>query len=258
MTPPFRSRILLLTGNAVLSEGLRSILLSSEFELIGTCADTDSLARRISASRVDIVLMDTAHGVTLASLNQLKGSAHDAQLVLWGNGISPEFSFQAMEAGVRGVIPQDFRVDELLSALHDIRGGKLWFSKDLMSNMLCARRTHLTGREGDLVALLAQGKKNKEIAYLLGIREGTVKVYLSRLFQKLGVDDRFQLALYALRNVVSGDAPVAGRGPGPAGIGPAPVAPPRIHSFAIPVPAGMPVRPPVPPTAPYRIPYRNR
>jgi DNA-binding CsgD family transcriptional regulator len=62
----------------------------------------------------------------------------------------------------------------------------------------------LTRREGQLVTLLPQGLKNKELAYALGITEGTVKVYLSKLFKKLGVNDRFELALYALKNVVSG------------------------------------------------------
>jgi DNA-binding CsgD family transcriptional regulator len=58
----------------------------------------------------------------------------------------------------------------------------------------------LTRREGQLVMLLSQGLKNKEISAALSISEGTVKVYLSRLFQKVGAKDRFELALYGLRN----------------------------------------------------------
>jgi DNA-binding CsgD family transcriptional regulator len=67
----------------------------------------------------------------------------------------------------------------------------------------------LTKRESQLVSLLSQGLKNKEIATTLTISEGTVKVYLSRLFQKVGVKDRFELALYGLRNLqnMSGEAP---------------------------------------------------
>ena len=62
----------------------------------------------------------------------------------------------------------------------------------------------LTKREGQLVSLLSQGLKNKEIASMLLISEGTVKVYLSRLFQKVGVKDRFELALYGLKNLTTG------------------------------------------------------
>ena len=69
---------------------------------------------------------------------------------------------------------------------------------------MSARRYSLTRREGQLVSLLSQGLKNKEIATALTISEGTVKVYLSRLFQKLGVKDRFELALYGLKNLTPG------------------------------------------------------
>jgi len=254
MLPPYRSRIILLTGNAILSEGLRSVFAESEFELAGFCTSASGLAQRSSAAHVDVVLIDAVSGLTLAALNDLDGSAHGAQLVLWGNDISPEFSFQAMEAGVRGVIPKDLGIQEFLSALRDIRAGKLWFPKELMSDMLCARRTHLTGREADLVSLLAQGKKNKEIAYLLGIQEGTVKVYLSRLFQKLGVDDRFQLALYALRNVVSGDAPTSSAGMHSNQVDTARAAAPRLHSFAIQAHAAVVSRP----LTPIHSGHRNR
>jgi DNA-binding CsgD family transcriptional regulator len=73
----------------------------------------------------------------------------------------------------------------------------------------------LTKRESQLVALLSQGLKNKEIASTLQISEGTVKVYLSRLFQKVGVKDRFELALYGLRNLqnMAGDSSSDGSAP---------------------------------------------
>jgi DNA-binding CsgD family transcriptional regulator len=70
----------------------------------------------------------------------------------------------------------------------------------------------LTQREGQLVSLLSQGLKNKEIATTLMISEGTVKVYLSRLFQKVGVKDRFELALFGLKNLTTGQIPVGDKG----------------------------------------------
>ena len=69
---------------------------------------------------------------------------------------------------------------------------------------MTARSYSLTPRQGQLVALLTQGLKNKEIASKLNISEGTVKVYMSRMFQKLGVKDRFELALYGLKNLTPG------------------------------------------------------
>ena len=85
-----------------------------------------------------------------------------------------------------------------------VNEGELWFEKALTDSIMTAHSYSLTRREGQLVALLSQGLKNKEIAYQLSISEGTVKVYMSRLFQKLGVKDRFELALYGLKNLAPG------------------------------------------------------
>src|SRR5207244_12826951 len=82
-----------------------------------------------------------------------------------------------------------------------VKDGELWFEKALTDNLMTTRRYALTRREGQLVALLSQGLKNKEIATAMDISEGSVKVYLSRLFQKLQVKDRFELALFGLKNL---------------------------------------------------------
>jgi DNA-binding CsgD family transcriptional regulator len=86
--------------------------------------------------------------------------------------------------------------------------GGLWFEEALKASFHSVRTVSLTKRESQLVSLLAQGLKNKEIASTLFISEGTVKVYLSRLFHKLGVKDRFELALYGLRNMPTGEGPI--------------------------------------------------
>src|SRR6185436_10936144 len=77
---------------------------------------------------------------------------------------------------------------------------------------LTARRVALTNREGQLVSLISHGLKNKEIAAAMMIGDGTVKVYLSRLFQKVGVKDRFELALFGLKNLTTGQLPVDSNG----------------------------------------------
>ena len=89
----------------------------------------------------------------------------------------------------------------LLECIHKVHGGELWFEKSLTDGLAATNRIALTRREGQLVTLLSQGRKNKEIASLLMITEGTVKVYLSKLYDKLGVKDRFELALYGLKNL---------------------------------------------------------
>ncbi|MBZ5723901.1 MAG: response regulator transcription factor [Acidobacteriia bacterium] len=201
------TRVFLISNNCILSEGLRSVFRASgEFELTATCGDPSSLADCLASREIDIVLADVAAGATLTMLRDIRNAMGRAQAVLWGSGISPEFAFHAMESGVRAVIPLDLPAPAFLAALKGIRNGQLWFTKELMDSVLSAKRRPLTKREGQLVSLLSQGLKNKQLAYSLGITEGTIKVYLSRLFKKVGVNDRFQLALYALRNVVNDHA----------------------------------------------------
>jgi DNA-binding CsgD family transcriptional regulator len=110
--------------------------------------------------------------------------------------------------GVRGILRKTLPTDLQVKCLQKVQAGELWFEKALTDSFLCARRVALTQREGQLVSLLSQGLKNKEIATTLMISEGTVKVYLSRLFQKVGVKDRFELALFGLKNLTTGQIPV--------------------------------------------------
>jgi DNA-binding NarL/FixJ family response regulator len=128
------------------------------------------------------------------------------------NSISTELAFQAMGLGVRGILRKTLPTELQVKCLQKVRAGELWFEKALTDSFLCARRVALTQREGQLVSLLSQGLKNKEIATTLMISEGTVKVYLSRLFQKVGVKDRFELALFGLKNLTTGQIPVGDKG----------------------------------------------
>ena len=109
-----------------------------------------------------------------------------------------------MALGVRGILRKTLPSELLIKCLQRVNEGEFWFEKALTDSFLSAKRIALTKREGQLVSLLSQGLKNKEIASMLLISEGTVKVYLSRLFQKVGVKDRFEFALYGLKNLTTG------------------------------------------------------
>jgi DNA-binding NarL/FixJ family response regulator len=86
--------------------------------------------------------------------------------------------------------------------------GELWMEKSLTMSLLNSRPVSLSKRQSELVGLLVQGLKNKEIATSLGISEGTVKAYLTTLYEKVGARDRFELALFGLKNL--GDLRSAG------------------------------------------------
>jgi len=101
---------------------------------------------------------------------------------------------------IAGILRKQLSGELIIRCLTKVAAGELWFERELMSSMLGARPVRLSPREQQLVALVSQGLSNKQIASALVISEGTVKVYFSRLFRKVGVSDRFELALFGLQN----------------------------------------------------------
>jgi DNA-binding NarL/FixJ family response regulator len=196
------ARVLLFTDEPVLARGFTSVLSSVPgFDSVSVCQSTAELAVTIQTSKPDVLLIDLTPDVTFGILTQLQGSLPNCRIVLWVRAISTELAYQAMELGVRGVLRKTLPPELLIKCLGKVAEGELWFDKTLTASFLSAKMIALTKRESQLVSLLSQGLKNKEIATTLSISEGTVKVYLSRLFQKVGVKDRFELALYGLRNL---------------------------------------------------------
>jgi DNA-binding NarL/FixJ family response regulator len=199
------ANVLLCSDEPILAEGLARILASSEaLNLISYCPGIDGLKSQMELHQPDLLLVDLTAGINFGVLSGLHEVASHAKIVLWVHSISTELALQAMSLGVRGILRKTLPTETLLRCLTRVNEGELWFEKALTDSIMSARRYSLTRREGQLVSLLSQGLKNKEIATALTISEGTVKVYLSRLFQKLGVKDRFELALYGLKNLTPG------------------------------------------------------
>jgi len=199
------SNILLFADEPILAAGLRRSLESAPgLVLVGVCSRLEDLKEQIDTYQPDILLVDLTSEVTFGVLSSLREAVSDPKIILWVHAISTEMALQSASLGVRGILRRTLPVETLLRCLICVDQGELWFEKGLTDSIMTARRYSLTRREGQLVSLLSQGMKNKEIATALSISEGTVKVYMSRLFQKLGVNDRFELALYGLKNLAPG------------------------------------------------------
>jgi DNA-binding NarL/FixJ family response regulator len=158
----------------------------------------------LRSMRPDVLLVHLTAGISLSELKELRTVAADCQIILWGQELGGEFAFQAMQQGVRSILPDQTPIDDFLHAIRNVHLGGLHFDRDLMETVLSQRRVALSPRQGQIMSLVAQGFKNKEIAYSLGITEGTVKIYLYKLFRKLGISDRLDLALYARRHLFVG------------------------------------------------------
>jgi DNA-binding NarL/FixJ family response regulator len=112
-------------------------------------------------------------------------------------------AYHAQELGVCALLSTSCTPQRFVSCLERVAHGEQYFENVLPLGSAPTRAVRLSRREGQLVSLLAQGLKNKEIATCLDITEGTVKVYLSKLFQKVGAKDRLELALFGLKNMLN-------------------------------------------------------
>ena len=151
-------------------------------------------------------------------------------VVLWLDNANTEFISQAISLGVMGVLRKNSAIDLCLQCLRQVASGDLWVEHELNNKLLRTRTIRLTPRERQLMTMLAQGLRNKELAFRLGITEGTVKVYLSHLYEKVGATDRFELALLALKNLAM-DQPTASKNLASVSISAVPGMMPGVLSF---------------------------
>jgi DNA-binding NarL/FixJ family response regulator len=200
-----RIRIALYTQLSFVAQGLAAVFGTHADLELAACRDSLSgTLECLKSTRPDMLVVHPLSGVKLSELHEIRAADSRCQIVLWGQELEGEFAFQAIRLGVRGILPGNTSIDDFLAALRHVHQGALCFEKDLLESMLSQERVALTQRQGQILSLVAQGLKNKEIAFSLGITEGTVKVYLYKLFQKLGMNDRLDMALYGRKNLFSG------------------------------------------------------
>jgi DNA-binding NarL/FixJ family response regulator len=196
------TRILLLTEEPFLRAGLEAVILRSPgLELLPHSSESPSDIAAAIAQKPDIVLVDVTAAVNYGVLLGMTQALRNVKVLLWVNEITLELAFQAMGLGVRGVLRKTLPAAQQVESIQRVAAGELWFEKTLTDRFMRAKKVKLSRREGQLICLLAHGMTNAEIGYQLGITEGTVKVYFSRLFEKVGVQGRLELALYGIRNL---------------------------------------------------------
>jgi DNA-binding NarL/FixJ family response regulator len=195
-----KTRILLCSDEPILARGIEEVFSRVEgFEPEPSCRTVSGLMKQLEVRAPDLLLLDLTHEVTCALLSELKRTQPNMKIVLWANAVTAETAVQALALGIRGILRKALPIDLQVKCLTKVQAGELWFEKTFADGILAGRRPALTPRENELLDLLIQGLKNKEIATAMSIGEGSVKVFLSRLFLKLGVKDRFELALFGLK-----------------------------------------------------------
>ncbi len=161
------------------------------------------------ADRTDILVIDKGLGAktvldALAQLPAEHGTTRSTvpAVVVWGMSITEAEALRFLQAGAKGIIRKSADTETVLSCLRAVAVGRSWMQDSVFreaTTMEAQLRTDLTPREHQVMELVEQGFKNREIAQELGIRPGTVKIHLKHIFEKTGVHGRHGLALNGLR-----------------------------------------------------------
>lgn len=190
------------TDEPIAELGLEVVLRAdSEFDLICVCRSREEFIRAAELHKPNLLLYGLAADANLTVALELRRVAPQSEQVVWSREVSTELAHRALEIGVRGFVCTSAQPATFRECLRIAAGGKLWMENSLSMSLLNNRPINLSRRQSQLVGLLVQGLKNKEIATSLGISEGTVKAYLTTLFEKVGAKDRFELALFGLKNL---------------------------------------------------------
>lgn len=195
--------VILCSGQPIMVAGFASVIETSGEFSVSVCPDSGLLGERLRAEGVDILVADTANGFNLSALRELRTAAPATAIILWVDAVYPEFIQQVLGLGISGVLRKNSGLAQCLQCIRQVAAGAHWVEDEILNQLFRTQSVRLTPRERQLIGMLTQGLRNKEIAYRLGISEATVKVYLSRLYEKLGVNDRFELAIFGLKNLAA-------------------------------------------------------
>jgi DNA-binding NarL/FixJ family response regulator len=205
--------VLVCDTQPVTTEGVRSLLSScTDLRLLNA---TDSLNHAIDLAREeppDVLILDKAFGIQ-AILEWLvpwaaqddggsRKNAPPTAIVVWGVSVTESEALRFLQAGARGILRKTAGLPAIIACVRTVAAGRSWMEDCVFRDAAPDRypRSELTAREQQVLELVEQGCKNKEIAQELGIRPGTVKIHLKHIFEKTGIRGRYGLALNGWRD----------------------------------------------------------
>ena len=184
--------------------GLRNVLGScQEFRIVSTADSLPETMEAASQFEPAILLLDKAFGfqALLNGLQTLRRSAHPPSVVIWGTSLNEPESLRFVQQGASATVRKTASLEMLLECLRTVAAGNTWIEHQPRRDQGSMRspRSALTPRESQVMDLVEQGLKNRDIATFLGISVGTVKIHLKHIFEKTGIRGRYGLALSGLK-----------------------------------------------------------
>jgi DNA-binding NarL/FixJ family response regulator len=197
-------RVLLADDHPMIAAALDVLLRGSDYELVGRARSGSDALNQVQRLKPHLLLLDVnmPDGSGLDVLRQLRAMRRAPAVVLLTAGMDDTQILTADKLGPEGMVLKTSDPALLLECMEKVRNGEKWVDPEIEERTRqvkdrAARAPSLTPRERELIELVRQGLRNRDIAAQLGVTEGTVKVYLHAIFDKLGVDNRTELAMRA-------------------------------------------------------------
>ena len=213
---PGAVRVILADSQAIFSVGIRKVFaLEDDIRVVAQADSLDNLRAALERYPADVVLVEGSllTGTTNAIPELLK-LAPEMKLIVQAVASDENHTVELYRRGVRGIISRSISPDLLVRCVRRIAAGETWIDNQSVNWVIEAYRAQaaalvsprnqprLSPKEMAIITCITQGKRNKEIAFQLGTTEQVIKNYLRKIYDKLGVSDRLELALYCLHNKI--------------------------------------------------------
>jgi NarL family two-component system response regulator LiaR len=204
-------RVLIADDHAVVREGLRAFLaLQDDVEVVGEAADGEEAVQAVVRLEPDVALVDLVMPRVdgIEAIARIRAERPHTRVIVLTSFVDEDKMLPAVRAGAVGYLLKDVAPQELVGAIRTVHAGGTLLHPTVVEELVrevsrdgaaTAAPNPLTAREREVLALIARGRANKAIAFELGVAEKTVKTHVSNILGKLGLTDRTQAALYAVR-----------------------------------------------------------
>ena len=205
--------VLIADDHAIVAQGIASLLKAHGFDVVGTVGDGQQLVAEATRLRPDVIVTDVSMpGLTgMDVLSRLKAERIDSRIIVLTMHNDGELATRALRAGASGFLLKDSAGEELVSAIEQVVQGRIYLTpavtKDVMALMQTAPAVGdapLTERQRDVLRLIVEGRRMKEIASSLNLSTRTVETHKYEMMQTLGVHSTAELVRYALERRLVG------------------------------------------------------